>query len=101
MHTIHRSMSVYPDPNFAITALTTCLEEIKVWMQLNYLKPNKSKTKLLLLGTPTALRKSNNLNLFIDSDLVSPSSLVHNLGVIFDSQLTFDGHIKIVSKDVF
>lgn len=46
-----------------------------MWMHDNYLKLNKSKPKLLLVGMPTALHKCNNLSLFTDSDL----------GDIFDS----------------
>ena len=31
---------------------TTCLEEIKAWMRLNFLKLNSSKTEAILIGTP-------------------------------------------------
>lgn len=78
-------ISTLPDPNLAITALTSCLEEIKVWMHDNYLKLNKSKTELLLVGMPAALHKCKTLRLFTDSDFLSPASQVQNLGVIFDS----------------
>lgn len=54
-------------------------------MHDNYLKLNKSKTELLLVGTPAALHKCNTLRLLTDSDFLSPASQVQNLGVIFDS----------------
>lgn len=42
-------IGTHPNPNLAITALTTCLDEIKVWMHDNFLKLNESKTELLFV----------------------------------------------------
>jgi len=94
-------ISMHPDPNLAVTALTTWMEEIKVWMNDNFLKLNESKTELLFVGTPAGLLTFNNSSLITDYDFITPSSQVHNLGVIFDPELMFDAHIKMISKTAF
>ena len=38
-----------PSPS---STLTSCLEEIKAWMNLNFLQLNSSKTEAILIGTP-------------------------------------------------
>ena len=39
------------------TKLTDCLDAIKRWMQLNFLKLNCNKTELVLIGSKGAQRK--------------------------------------------
>lgn len=85
---------MHPNPNLAVTTLTTCLDEIKAWMHDSFFKLNETKTEFLFVGTPTALRKFNSSNLI--NDFVTSSAQVRNLGVIFDPQLLFDAHIKMV-----
>ncbi len=55
----------------------------------------------MLIGTVAATCKADGISLAVDSSIVHPSSQVQNLGVIFDPQLTFDAHIKHISKIAF
>ncbi len=59
---------------------------------------NSEKTEVLIIGpkTPT----SNNLEhcLTLDGCSVDSSSSVSNLGVLFDSNLSFDSHISSICK---
>uniref|UniRef100_A0A8C2IWN8 Reverse transcriptase domain-containing protein n=1 Tax=Cyprinus carpio TaxID=7962 RepID=A0A8C2IWN8_CYPCA len=45
-----------PNPSEAILHITACLEEIKAWMNSNFLQLNSSKTEGLLVGTPHQIR---------------------------------------------
>lgn len=94
-------ISMHPNPNLAVTALSTCLDEIKAWMHDNFLKLNQAKTELLFVGTPTSLLKLNISELITTNDFLNPSSQVRNLGVIFDPELMFEAHIKNDSKTAF
>jgi hypothetical protein len=40
-----------PTTSAALSTLSTCLEEIKVWMAANFLQLNCSKTEAILVGT--------------------------------------------------
>lgn len=81
--------------------LSDCLQEIKLWMYHNFLKLNGTKSEVLLVGTPAAVCNGRNFSLHLDNSVISPSSQVRNLGVLFDPYLTLDAHIKSISKSAF
>lgn len=90
-----------PDVHCSLIALRGCLAEISIWMHNNFLKLNGSKTELMQIGTVAATRKAEQISLIVDSCTVIPTSQVRNLGVIFDPQLSFEAHIKHISKTAF
>ncbi len=70
-------------------------------MTNNFLLLNSEKTEVLIIGTKN--HKSNNLEhgLTLDSCSVDSSSSVRNLGVLFDSNLSFDSHVSSICKTEF
>lgn len=60
------------------------------WFTLIFLKLNRDKTEILLVGSKSALSK-NSFSLTFDSSTVSP----YSLGVILNSLLSFLWHINI------
>ncbi len=70
-------------------------------MTSNFLLLNSEKTEVLIIGpkTPT----SNNLEhcLTLDGCSVNSSSSVRNLGVLFNSNLSFDSHVSSICKTAF
>jgi len=81
-------------------SLTACIRDIKHWMSLNYLKLNNNKTEILMIGSATSVKRMD-LSFEIDRVHVKPSSSVRNLGVVFDSSLSFASHISSVVKNSF
>lgn len=90
-----------PNPSEAISHLTACLEEIKAWMNGNFLQLNSSKTEGLLVGTPHQIRSFPISQFLFDGKIITLSSSVTNLGVQLDAQLTYSGHIKHLCKTSF
>ncbi len=78
-----------------------CIVDIKNWMTSNFLLLNSEKTEVLIIGpkTPT----SNNLEhcLTLDGCSVNSLSSVRNLGVLFNSNLSFDSHVSSICKTAF
>ncbi len=78
-----------------------CIVDIKNWMTSNFLLLNSEKQRCLIIGpkTPT----SNNLEhcLTLDGCSVNSSSSVRNLGVLFNSNLSFDSHVSSICKTAF
>lgn len=70
-------------------------------MRQNFLKLNYSNTDIVLFGTPASVNKCNTVKLKVDDSLVSPSVQVWNLSVIFDAQLSFNTHLKNITKLAF
>ena len=71
-------------------------------MASNFLSLNSSKTEFLLIGLPTQLAKIDNPSLSMPSSTsIKPVASARNLGVIFDSNLSFSDHISNISKTCF
>ena len=90
------------DATAPMEKLKLWLNDIKAWMTNANLKLNPSKTELLLICTKQQQKKI--LALFPSSILdngISPASLARNIGVIFDSELKFDQHIRQICKSCF
>ena len=70
-------------------------------MTRNFLLLNSDKTEVLILG-PKHLRDtlSNDITALDDIALAS-NETVRNLGVIFDPDLSFDLHLKQISRTAF
>ena len=71
-------------------------------MSSNFLSLNPSKIEFLLVGLPQQLSKLSNPIIHLPNNVtLSPVYSARNLGVIFDSNLTFSQHISAVSKSCF
>ena len=72
------------------------------WMTSNLLCFNNAKTEFLLLGLRPQLNKIHNpVLLFNNGTCVSPAVSARNLGIIFDSHLTFEDQISSISRACF
>ncbi|XP_063069010.1 uncharacterized protein LOC134460561 [Engraulis encrasicolus] len=90
-----------PSHPLPLANLTTCLNEISNWMTQNFLKLNQNKTEAIIIATPSLLKKINLSQFSIPDYFTSTSSEVRNLGVIIDSSLSFESHIKHLTKTAF
>ncbi len=88
------------DETYQFAKLTECIVDIKQWMTSNFLLLNSEK-KVLIIG-PKAFA-CNNLDhcLILDGFSVNSSSSVRNLGVLFDSNLSFEKHVSSICKSAF
>ena len=74
--------------------LSNCANDIKEWLISNNLLLNTSKTIFLNLSpSPTYFPP-----FLIDNIVISPSRTASNLGVLFDSTLSFIPHITAITK---
>uniref|UniRef100_A0A8C7WRW4 Reverse transcriptase domain-containing protein n=1 Tax=Oryzias sinensis TaxID=183150 RepID=A0A8C7WRW4_9TELE len=67
-------------------------------MQNNFLQLNSNKTEVIIFG-PHKQRES--VSSYLHSLSLKPSNQVRNLGVIMDSDLNFNSHIKSVTSAAF
>jgi hypothetical protein len=86
----------------AVQRLLDCITAIDNWMGSNRLKLNPEKTQVIWLGTRQRLAAVNITPIRMhDGTVVTPSTSVHNLGVILDSELTVAAHVNSVTRACF
>ncbi len=88
-------ISTRPDETSKLSKLTECVKNIKDWMTNNFLLLNSDKTEILLTGPKNRTQNILDHNLQLDGCTVT-SSAIKNVGVILDSNLSFDNHISHV-----
>ncbi len=76
-------------------ALCQCINEINIWMCLNFLKLNQDKTEVIAFGNKDEVLK---VNAYLDSRGQTTKNQVNNLGVILETNLGFSSHVKAVTK---
>jgi len=87
-----------------ITAgLGACVKSVNNWCTSKHLQLNTKKTEVMWFGSATNLRKilSMNKNILLGSDILSPSPVVRDLGVFFDSELNTKSHISRIVRTYF
>ncbi len=94
------NISTRPDETSKLSKLTECVKNVKDWMTNNFLLLNSDNTEILLIGPKNSTQNLLDYNLFLDGCPVT-SSTVKNLGVILDSNLSFEKHISNVTKTAF
>ncbi|KAI2648116.1 RNA-directed DNA polymerase from mobile element jockey [Labeo rohita] len=93
-------ISTRPDETSELSKLTECVKNVKDWMTNNFLLLNSDKTEILLIGPKNNTQNLLTYNLQLDGCTVT-STTVKSLGVILDSNLSFENHISHVTKTAF
>jgi hypothetical protein len=82
-----------------IANLEDTVVSISDWMSANFLSHNPAKTEFILIGQPRPLAKLDHPTISLpDNVTLSPAMSAQNLGVIFDSKLSFTERISAISK---
>ncbi len=93
-------ISTRPDETSKLSKLSECVKNIKDWMTNHFLLLNSDKTEILLIAPKNRTQNILDHNLQLDGCTVT-SSTIKNVGVILDSNLSFENHISHVTKTAF
>ena len=89
------------DSNQALSSLSSVLDRLYYWFCDNKLSINPSKTEFLLVGTPQQRSKVADASVSFRNLKLSHTESARNLGVMFDSELSFNSHISNVCRSSF
>lgn len=78
--------------------LVDCISDLNTWTVHNFLQLNQYKAEVHIVG---AKAQRENLATHFNSRAIKIKHLVKNLGVILDSELNFESHIRNVTKIAF
>ena len=84
-----------------LDSLSTTLTSLYSWFVSNGLAINSSKTEFLILGTKQQRAKLLSPSLTFNNSTIYPSNSTRNLGVTFDSELSFSQHISEICKSSY
>ena len=77
------------------------IDAVENWMSSNRLRLNATKTQFIWFGTRQQLAKRDLTSLASISPPLVSNDPVRNLGVLLDSELTMDAHIKQLCRSCF
>uniref|UniRef100_A0A8K9WPT9 Reverse transcriptase domain-containing protein n=1 Tax=Oncorhynchus mykiss TaxID=8022 RepID=A0A8K9WPT9_ONCMY len=81
--------------------LEACVSDIRKWMAANFLLLNSDKTEMLVLGPKKQRDLLLNLTINLNGCTVVSNKTVKDLGVTLDPDLSFEEHIKTISRTAF
>ncbi len=94
-------ISSRPGETHQIEKLMEYIVDIKNWMPNHFLLLNSEKTEVLIIGPKNHTSKNLEHGLTLDGCSLDSSSSVRNLGVLLDSNLSFDSHVSSICKTAF
>ena len=94
-------LSMKPDEVDQLSKFKACLKDIKSWMTSNYLLLNSDKTEIIVLGPKHLRDQLIDGNFTLDGINITSRATVKNLGVTFDQDMSFQSHIKQITKIAF
>jgi len=88
------------DVSSTIQTLQQCIEAIHRWCTSRRLQLNPSKTEVIWLGTKANLMQMehSDISLLVGNDVIEPASVVPDLGVLLDSELSLKKHVSKVAS---
>jgi len=88
------------DAACAMFKLTSCVEELRVWLMNNMLKLNDSKTEFFIAASKYNITRFSDTTIQIGCAKIAPSPTIKNLGITFDSAMTMSDHITSMCKSI-
>ena len=76
-----------------VARMSSCVEEVADWMRSNRLQLNAEKSEFIWFGTRQRIGAATLPSLPVLGDVIAPSSIVRNLGIYMDSQLSMGAHV--------
>jgi len=85
------------------STLQACVADVQAWCASRRLQLNAAKTEVIWLGTRGRLQQlaGEDLSLTIGSETIQPSTVVRDLGVLIDSELTLQKHVSRLASSCF
>ena len=84
-----------------ISRLENSLTTLDTWFLANTLKVNPDKTQLIVIGTRQNTRTLPHFTVTFRDRNLQPADTVKNLGLIFDSNMTWEPHVRQLSRKCY
>jgi hypothetical protein len=85
----------------AMERLEACIEEIRTWMNDNFLKLNEQKTEFIIFGTQNNIDKVSEWSVSVGDSEVLPVKSVRNIGAMLDYDFKLNAHVIATTKSCY
>ena len=82
----------------SVTNIQSCIDQIRHWMCANFLSLNDSKTEVVCFSSKFNRNEPFVSNIKIGECVIDTSSVVRNLGVMFDANASMSHHVSNTCK---
>ena len=89
------------DSDEAMKRLEACVEDIRGWMKVNFLKLNDSKTEFLILGGKTDLERVKEDRIKVGDTNVIKSTMARNIGAYLDETMEMKDQISNIIRSCY
>ncbi len=80
----------------AVNTIQIFMVEVKQWMVQNMSKLNDDKTEFIVIGSRQQRSKIDFPHININGIDITPTSTVHNLGIMFDGEMNLKAHVRAI-----
>ena len=91
-------LGLSPNDYAPLESLYNCIEQSNHWMSHNFLQINKHKTEIIVFGKK---EERYRIAYILEKKGLKTKDMVGNLGVLIDSDLNFNSHMKAITKSAF
>jgi hypothetical protein len=85
----------------AMSQIEQCIEEIRDWMEHNFLKLNDEKTEFIILASKHLLSLVKDVKLHIGAETVAATDAARNIGAMFDKTLEMKEQINQITRSCY
>ena len=85
----------------AISQMNACIVATSSWLSAAKLKLNSEKTELLLTRPKSRQKPVLDIQLYVGYAVITPSEYIRNLGVHFNSNMSFTEHVNKLCKSAY
>ena len=78
-----------------------CIDEVSHWMRKHFLCLNTDKTKIMIIAPPDIQKQVTIRGVNCTGTCIRFSDIAKNLGILFDSTLSLDEHIRKVARSCY
>ena len=77
------------------------LKRVDQWLAKNRMIPNVKKTKYMVIGSRQAMKKANNIGIYLDSEMLDEVTTFDYLGVRICNVLSWEHHVNKICQRMY
>ncbi len=77
------------------------LKRVDQWLADNRMIPNVKKTKSMVIGSRHALKRANDIEIYLDNEILDVVTTFDYLGVRLTNTLSWEQHVSRISQRLY